>query len=78
MTATYTLEEIGTAADYAMTKAVCKYIRERLTLIPEALDKMVNEANCDNINAANKHIQHIVAIVSRLDGYLEGVEEGLK
>lgn len=77
MTATYT-EETGTATDYAMTKAVCDYVDLKLQLIPEAVTKMLEAIAERDVAGANSQHKYILAVISRLSGYLEGVKEGLK
>lgn len=66
-----------TTPDFALTAAVCQRVQKHLETIPKALEEMNEAYTNDDMSTVGGRLQYILAIISRLDGYLEGVQEGL-
>lgn len=71
------MTSIDSTGDFELTKAVCQRVRKSLALIPPALDKVNDAAGQTDLEAVTKQCQVIFSILARLDGYLDGVQEGI-
>ena len=63
--------------DFELTKTVCARVQKHLETLPKALEEMNEAYTNDDMNTIAGKLQYLLAIISRLDGYLEGVQEGL-
>lgn len=63
--------------DFELTKTVCARVQEQLAPIPDTLKKLTEAYANKDTTAAVVQMQFIMATVSILTGYLEGVQEGL-
>ena len=71
------MTSIDSTSDFELTKAVCERVQKHLETLPKALEEMNAAYTNDDMNTVAGRLQYLLAIISRLDGYLEGVREGL-
>lgn len=71
------MTSIDSTSDFELTKAVCERVQKHLETLPKALEEMNAAYTNDDMNTVAGKLQYLLAIISRLDGYLEGVREGL-
>lgn len=63
--------------DFELTKTVCARVQKQLAPVPDTLKKLVDAYAHEDMTTAAAQIQFLMATVSILAGYLEGVQEGL-
>ena len=71
------MTSIDSTSDFELTKAVCERVQKHLETLPKALEEMNAAYTNDDMNTVAGRLQYLLAIISRLDGYLEGVREGI-
>ena len=71
------MTSIDSTSDFELTKAVCERVQKHLETLPKALEEMNAAYTNDDMNTVAGKLQYLLAIISRLDGYLEGVREGI-
>lgn len=71
------MSSLANESDFELTKAVCQQVQKHLETLPKALDEMNQAYTNDDMYEVAGKLQYILAIISRLDGYLEGVQEGI-